>query len=187
MVDPTKEYYLSFSDQEEFKVTSDFVVLSKTFTNLLEDIDSSTEEKILLPCSNNWSNESYKKLYQSFNILISIEPDYFEKQAQNKDYNSPDNRTLSSTEQHLKFTPEEYPILFEMISVANFLDMVTFIQLLAKYIAHKINEARLSDNDQDILNLLGNPDMELDAEEQQFLEDKKAVLENLKQNETVSM
>lgn len=188
MVDSTKNYSIQFKDEEIFKVSPNFVKLSKTWTNMLEDIHCEEEDgQILLPCSENFSNQSYIELYNAYNILISKEADYFTKLEQNQYYNSPDNRILTETENELKYTPEQYPLLFEMISAANFLDMNTFIQLLSKMIAHKINEARLSDSDQDIHNLLGNPEVELSAEQQQLYDQKVEVLESLKKNEAVSM
>ena len=182
-----KTYFIQLTNDVKLNVDVNFVYLSNTFKNLLGDCDCGDESEIGLPVSNNWSNQSYKELYKAYNTLIQKQPDYFEKLAQNVQYQSPDNRCLTETEQELKFTTEQYPILFEMLSVANFLDMNTFIQLLSKIIAHKINEARVSNSDQDIHNLLGNPEIELTPEQQQFYNEKVEVLESLKMNEKLSM
>lgn len=187
MVDSSKNYVLEFDNKEELSVKSGFVDLSKTFTNMLGDCEIEDEEKISLPCSSNWKNDSYKQLYQSYLTLIEKQPDYFIKLEDDDSYHSPENRALTETEQELKFTPDQYNVLFEMLSIANYLDMNTFIQLLAKIIAHKINEARLSNEDSQIYDLLGNPTVELTAEEQKFMDEKKEVLETLEKNESVSM
>lgn len=190
MASSEQKYFIQFNHDEHNEklfVDENFVNLSTTFKNMLGDCDCGDESEIELPVSDNWSNQSYKDLYQAYNTLIQKQPDYFEKLAQNDQYQSPDNRCLTETEQELKFTPEQYPILFEMLSVANFLDMETFIQLLSKIIAHKINEARLTDSDQDIHNLLGNPEVELTPEQQQFYDEKVEVLETLEKNEKLSM
>jgi hypothetical protein len=186
MVDSSKTFVLLFSNKEEFTVQPQFVNLSKTFTNMLDDLDMD-DEIITLPCSENWKNESYKELYKAYQILIEKQPDYFIKLEESDNYHSPENRCLTETEQELKFSPEQYNVLFEMLSIANYLDMNTFIQLMAKIIAHKINDARLSNEDSQIHDLLGNPNVELTTEEQKFMDEKKEVLETLQQNESASI
>jgi len=187
MIDHSKKYVIEFKDGDKMEVSSKFIELSTTYNNLLDDITDDDEDIVSLPCSEQWKKESYNELYTAYNTLINKQPDYFTKLSKNTNYSCPENRDLTETEVELKYSSEKYPIIFEMLAIANFLDMKTFIQLLAKIIANKINEARISDNDQDIINLLGNPDNVLTPEQQEFYDNKVEVLKTLKENQNVSI
>ena len=187
MVDSTKTYMFQFHDGTVFEVSPNFVEHSDTFSNMLSDIVDDSD-KINLPCSNRWSNETYKQLYFSYRKLISNNQNYFTELAKNiEEYNSPHKRSLTDTEKELQFNPDQFQLLFQMLTVSDYLGMNTFIQLFSKIIAHKITGARISGNDQEIYDLLGNPEIELNSEQQQFYKDKIEILETLEKNEAVSM
>ena len=78
-------------------------------------------------------------------------------------------------------------MLFEILCAVNLLDMQPYSLLLSKIIAHKINESRISGNDQEIYDILGNPDVELTEEQKSSIDQKVEILEALKRNEEASM
>jgi hypothetical protein len=182
------KYVLLFTDSSEFEVNQDFVMLSKFFRNVLDDLGTEEGETVIkLPVPDNWKNEVYKEVYSNYLKIVEKQADYFVELENDSDYTSPGYRDLSEVEKVLQFEPSQFSMLFEILCAVNLLDMQPYSLLLSKIIAHKINESRISGNDQEIYDILGNPEIELTEEQKTAVEQKVEILEALKRNEEASM
>ncbi|KEH29322.1 putative S-phase kinase-associated protein [Medicago truncatula] len=119
----TKKITLTSSDGEIFEIEKEVAMESKTIKNLIEDLDDNTRIPI----------------YKVRGEILALVIEYCKKHvnAMNSD-EKPSKHALKMWD--AEFVQLDQPVLFDLISAANFLDIKSLYDLTCKTVADMMND-----------------------------------------------
>ena len=187
------KYYFEFHDGNNFEVEEHFVYSSTVFTNMIEDITEEDSNEVKLPIPNNYPKDMYIKLYQNYMKIYNKDSNYFNtvitklKNNGNDFFSLPENKNLNEIDSEIKFEKSEYSDVMILIQIADFLNLEAMLLILTKICSNEIANSINDDDDESLHQLFGNPDMPINENDLEEINEKRALFNEIKSDKSISI